>query len=264
MNICRKKTSRRSNSKLIYYLFILALVSSCVSSKKTTYLQYYDSEEFSKPDSADLIYRIQSSDNLFIRVSTPDPRWSEMFNTIPVASATMSIGPQAVDLLSYPVQQDGTVDIPYLGPVEVAGHTLPEVKVILQEILDDYVSDAAITVKLVNNYVSILGEVRQPGRYPIYKEQLNVFQALAMAGDMGDFSNRYKVQIIRNTSDGSIVKEFDLTDIKIVDSEFFYILPNDVIYAQPFKGKFFQMSTFPYVLILSTVTTAILLYNVLQ
>jgi polysaccharide export outer membrane protein len=117
---------------------------------------------------------------------------------------------------------------------------------------------------MINNYINIIGEVKNPGRYPIYKDRMNIFQALAMAGDLGEFSNRRKLQIIRQTSVGTTIKEFSLTDRAILTSEFFYVMPNDVIYAQPIKGKFFQMNAFPYSIILSTITTFILILNVIK
>lgn len=248
--------------KLVVYLLIMLLVSSCVTSKKTTYLQSYDSEELPEIEWEDFAYRIKPGDNLFLRIVTPDPRWAEMFNTLPVNAAMMSIGEQSVDLISYTVQQDGTVDIPYLDKIEVAGKTLPQIKEIIKKAISDYVADAAVTVKLVNNYVSIIGDVNRPGQYPIYKEHLNIFQAIAMAGDLAEYSDRYNVKIIRQKSEGTVVKSFNLTDDKIIDSEFFYVMPNDVIYAQPMKGKFFSLSSFPYSIIISTITTGILLYNV--
>ena len=116
---------------------------------------------------------------------------------------------------------------------------------------------------MINNYVSIIGEVNRPGRYPIYKDRMNIFQALAMAGDLGDFSNRQKIQIIRQIPNGSITREFSLTDRDILSSEFFYVMPNDVIYAQPMRGRFFKMDIFPYSIILNTITTFILFLNVI-
>jgi len=85
-----------------------------------------------------------------------------------------------------------------------------------------------------------------------------------MAGDLGEFSNRQKIQLIRQTSDGNIIKEFSLNDRSIMASEFFYVMPNDVIYAMPMKGKFFQLNAFPYSVVLSSITTFILLWNVLK
>ncbi len=249
---------------LLTMMIITGLLGSCVTTNKSTYLQDLEDSgvpsEIYQPES----YRIQPNDNLFIRVTTPDPRFSEMFNTLPTTTGSMSSTEQSVDLLSYSVHTDGTVDIPYLGSVYVAGKTVTEAEKVLQAALADYISDAGITVKLVNNYVSILGEVTRPGLYPIYKEHLNIFQALSMAGDVGEFSNRSNIKIVRSTSDGSVIREFNLTDRNIVDSAFYYVMPNDVIYVSPMKGKFFGFTQFPYMVLLSSVTTFILVLNYIQ
>jgi polysaccharide export outer membrane protein len=138
------------------------------------------------------------------------------------------------------------------------------VKTELDIALKSYIADAVVTVKMVNNYVSIIGEVQRPGKYPIYKDRLNIFQALAMAGDISTYGNRQKIQLIRQTPDGNTVKEFSLKDRSIIGSQFFYVMPNDVIYAPPMKGRFFRMDSFPYSIILSTITTFVLLWNVLK
>ena len=93
---------------------------------------------------------------------------------------------------------------------------------------------------------------------------MNIFQALAMAGDLNEFSNRQKIQIIRQTAEGTMVREFSLTDRSIMDSEFYYVMPNDVIYAKPMKGRFFHMDAFPFSVLLSTLTTFILLWSVVK
>jgi len=250
--------------KFFGIVVLMILISSCVTTKKTTYLQTYDTPN----DSIYLpaipqTYRVQAYDNLYIRVITPDPRWSTMFNTMPINSTSMS-GEAAIDLISYSVQLDGIIDVPFVGSIEVAGYTLTEITEIVEEELSDYITDAAITVKLVNNYVSVLGDVTRPGLYPIYKEQMNIFQALSMAGDLDDFGNRRSVQIIRHTTEGSVVKAFDLTNRNIIDSEFYYVKPNDVIYVEPMKGKFFNMNSFPFALILTSITTFLLLLNYIQ
>lgn len=248
----------------IVIIIAVGLLNSCVTSRKTSYLQEYKKSDYQYEYVAPETYRIQPNDNLFIRVTTPDPQWSAMFNTVTAGSTTIGHSEQSVDLLSYAVNLDGTVTIPYLGAISVAGRTLQETKITLEQALSEYVTDASITVKLVNNYISIIGEVNQPGRYPIYKEHLNIFQALAMAGDLANYSNRYKVHIIRQQESGTIVKEFDITDKNILDSEFYYVMPNDVIYAQPMKGKFFAMTQFPYTVILSTITTFLVILRFIQ
>jgi polysaccharide export outer membrane protein len=240
------------------------LLSSCVTNKKLSYLQYIKGERNEFTAVTPATYLIQPYDNLFIRVVTPDPQWSAMFNTMPVTTYSISVTEQSVDLVSYPVDRDGFILLPYAGRIMVAGKTLATVTAEVEKVLKNYVADAAVTVKMVNNYVSLIGEVQRPGRYLIYKERLNIFQALAMAGDLDIYSNRKKIQLIRQTPDSNIVKEFTVKDRSIIGSEFFYVMPNDVIYAPPMKGRFFQMSAFPYSVILSTITTFVLLWNVLK
>jgi polysaccharide biosynthesis/export protein len=254
--------------KFNHFRFIIAMVVvllhvSCVTNKKLTYLQS-DTTRNEFIAITPSTYIIQPYDNLFIKVVTPDPKWSDMFNTLPSTSYSNSINEISADILSYTVDDDGTIELPYTGKFMVAGKTLKMVKAELDFALKSYVSDAVVTVKMVNNYVSIIGEVQKPGRYPIYKERLNVFQELAMAGDLGLFSDRQKIQLVRQTPEGNIVKEFTVKDRNLIGSEFFYIMPNDVLYAPPMKGRFFQMSSFPYGLILSTITTFILLWNVID
>jgi polysaccharide export outer membrane protein len=239
------------------------LITSCVTNKKLTYLQSEgDREEFISITPAN--YIIQPYDNLYIRVVTPDPKLSEMFNTMPATISSISINELSADMLSYTVDDDGTIELPYAGKFMVAGKTLNIVKVELDNALKSYIADAVVTVKMINNYVSIIGEVQHPGKYPIYKNRLNIFQAIAMAGDISTYGNRQKIKLIRQTPDGNTVKEFSLKDRSIIGSQFFYVMPNDVIYAPPMKGRFFRMDSFPYSIILSTITTFVLLWNVLK
>lgn len=249
--------------KILFLLAIHLSFFSCITNKKLTYLQSEGQrDEFIAitPDT----YKIQPYDNLFIRVVTPDPQWSNMFNTMVVTNSSYGMSELSADMLSYSVSDDGTIELPYAGKFKVAGKTLNEVKIELDKALKSYITDAVVTVKMVNNYVSIIGEVQRPGKYPIYKDRLNIFQALAMAGDLATYSNRQKLQIIRQTPDGNVVKEFSVRDRNLIGSQFFYVMPNDVIYAPPIKGRFFQMSAFPYSVILSTITTFVLLWNVVK
>lgn len=250
-------------TKIFTFCLLTVLIASCVTNKKLTYLQSEGTrEEFIAitPDT----YKIQSYDNLFIRVVTPDPQLAGMFNTLPSSGSSYGMSELSADVLSYSVDLDGTIEVPYVGKFMVVGKTIDMIKDELDDALQDYITDAVVTVKMVNNYVSVIGEVRNPGKYPIYKDRLNIFQALAMAGDLGTYSNRQKLQIIRQTSDGNIVKEFSVRDRSIIGSQFFYVMPNDVIYAPPIKGRFFQMSAFPYSVILSTITTFVLIWNVVK
>jgi polysaccharide biosynthesis/export protein len=246
---------------LLISLSAILILSSCITQKKMIYLQYSGMEDQSNASAADNMksitpkeYEIMPYDNLFIRVITPDPKWSELFNTIPTSQGG-AFTEESAGLLGYPVDADGRIEIPFVGKMEVAGRTLSEIKVELDSVFKNYLNDAAITVRLVNNYISILGEVSAPGRYPLTKDRINIFEALTLAGDLNEFSNRQKIKLIRQSKYGPIVKEFSVLDRNLLTSEFFYVMPNDIIYAQPNRGRSFDRSSSVYQILLSSFST---------
>jgi polysaccharide export outer membrane protein len=256
---------KRNQIVFMILLGIILSASSCVTSRKLTYLQYSKTTLSSSLPVRDLrvsvtpsAYKILPFDNLFVRVLTPDPQWSALFSSMP-SGANGAITEESAALLGYPVDANGYIEIPFVGRMQASGKTLFEIKIDLDSIFKKYVKDAAITVRLVNNYINIIGEVTAPGRYPITKDQVNVFEALAMAGDMSLYSDRQKVQLIRPSPYGPIIKQFSLADRSILTSEFYYIMPNDIIYAQPIKGRGFQNNASVYTLVLSSITTALVI-----
>lgn len=236
-------------------------LSSCVSKKNLTYLQYsgkkadYDlKEENSRQSITPSEYKVMAYDNLFIRVITPDPQWSAIFNTTPVGAGG-AVTEESASLLGYPVDVSGEIEIPFVGKIPVAGKTLTQIKTELDSIFKKYVTDASISVRLVNNYISVIGEVNTPGRYNLTKDRINIFEALSLASDLGAFSNRQKIQIIRPSPYGPVIKEFSLTDRSILSSEFYYIMPNDIIYAMPLRGRSFQTNSAVWTIFLTTITS---------
>jgi polysaccharide export outer membrane protein len=255
-------------SIILISLSIILILSSCVSRKKLTYLQYSDnsvdnavSAGVGRTSVTPTTYKIMAYDNLYIRVLTPDPQYSALFN---VAVGTGGLTQESAALSGYSVDTDGNIELPYVGKVSVAGKTLSEVKVDLDSIFKNYVADAALTIKLVNNAVSVIGEVNAPGRYIIYKDRINVFEALSLAGDLSVYSNRQKVQLIRSSPYGPIVKEFSLADRSILTSEFYYVMPNDIIYAMPMQARSFLVNSSVYSLFFTTITTALVVISYFQ
>ena len=253
--------------QLIFLIFfsIMLIHVSCITQKKLTYLKDVGQLDIAVIPESDLrvavtpsAYRIMPYDNLFIRVITPDPHWSALFNIMPVG-ADGAVTEESAALFGYPDDIDGKIEAPFVGKVNAAGKTISELKIELDSIFENYVTDAAITVRLVNNYISLIGELRSPGRYPLTKDRINIFEALSMAGDMSEFSDRQKIQLIRPSPYGPMVKEFSLSDRSILASEFYYLMPNDIIYVKPTTGRMFAHNTSIYSLLLSTVTTVLVL-----
>jgi len=249
---------------LLVLLLLILIAGSCVSRRKLTYLQFSDKSERSgltdemRPSVTPATYKIMPNDYLFIRVITPDPQWSSLFN---MQSGEGGITQESAALSSYPVDIDGSIEIPYVGEVQVAGKTLSEIKGELDIVFKSYVTDAAITVRMVDNNIGILGEVNAPGRYPITKEYMTIFEALAMAGDLSVYSDRQRVQVVRPSPYGPIVKEFSLADRSILNTEYYYVMPNDIIYAMPMRGRSFQLNSSVYTLFLTTISTALVIIS---
>ncbi|HQG63826.1 MAG TPA: polysaccharide biosynthesis/export family protein [Bacteroidales bacterium] len=246
-------------------LFLMILIAgSCVSRRKLTYLQFSDKSARSdlagekRPSVTPSAYKVMPNDYLFIRVITPDPQWSSLFN---MQSGEGGITQESAALSSYPVDNDGNIEIPYVRKVQVGGKTLSEIKEELEIVFKNYVTDAAITVRLVDNNIGILGEVNAPGRYPILKDRMTIFEALALAGDLSVYSDRQRVQLIRPSPYGPVIKEFTLSDRSILNSEYYYVMPNDIIYAMPMRGRSFQLNSSIYGLFLTTISTALVIIS---
>lgn len=254
---------KRHSAILLVTVLVMVLLSSCVSRKKLTYLQFNDQAQVydqslgeNRPSVTPSAYKIMPYDNLYIRVITPDPQWSELFNSMPIGAGG-SVTQESAGLFGYSVDDDGFIEIPFVNKVKVGGLTLSEIKAELDSIFKNYVTDAAITIRLVNNFISVIGEVNAPGRYPLIKDRMNIFEALSLASDMSAFSDRQKVQLIRPSPYGPVIKEFSLADRSILSSEYYYIMPNDVIYAIPMQGRSFELNATFWSLVLSTITSTL-------
>jgi len=249
---------------LVILLLMILIAGSCVSRRKLTYLQYSnesvrsDLKQEAGPSVTPAAYKIMPNDYLYIRVITPDPQWSSLFN---IQAGEGGITQESAALSSYPVDTEGNIEIPYVGKVQVASKTLSEIKEDLEKVFKNYVTDAAITVRVVDNNIGIVGEVNAPGRYSITKDRMTIFEALAMAGDLSVYSDRQRVQLIRPSPYGPVVKEFSLTDRSILNSEYYYVMPNDIIYAMPMRGRSFQLNTSVYALFLTTISTALVIIS---
>ncbi len=251
------------NKLLAIKLFFLSIIGlalfSCVPLSKTKYLQ--DKEgvapvtEFQnvKPD-----YQIKPGDYLYVRVMTLDQKSNEVFATIAGSAAGnsyMNITDQNLYLTSYMVNDSGYINFPLLGKIYANGKTIGEMEASLSRSVSDLLREASVVVKLVMYNVSILGEVKNPGKYAIYNNRVNIFEALAMANDLTTFANRSKVQIIRNQGSKNNIVTVDLQSKDILTSPYYYLQPNDIVYIEPLKNKSFAFETFPYALLLGGIST---------
>lgn len=239
------------------------LFTSCLTSRHTNLLvdNGKSSQEISEKDAIDE-YRICSGDELRITILSLNPETNALFSLFSPSMTITQTQSQNSGLTSFPVSPDGTIDFPYLGAVSVKGKTTLEVKLLLEEKLDVVTKDCSVQVSLNNRYFSVIGESAS-GRYPIVKEKTTILQALAQANDIRPYGDRTKVKVIRQTETGTVIREFNVQTQDVVNSEFYYIQPNDVIYIQPMGRQFWGMSSFGAVFaVLSTVTSVgLMIYN---
>ncbi|OQY04589.1 MAG: hypothetical protein B6I20_02770 [Bacteroidetes bacterium 4572_117] len=244
---------------LLFFIISILILSSCVPQSKIRYLQAKDKDTTTtfvlkqRPKNT-----VQPFDNLYIKIISPDEATSRMLN-----SETGGAGMQNVNyhMISYTVNDSGYVDFPFAGLIYVEDLTILEAKYVIEKALRVYVSNASVIVKFVGKSVTILGEVARQGEYVIFSDNISIFKALSLAGGLTDFGDREHVTILREENDKAHFYEIDLSDKKITSSDFYYLKPNDVVVVQPLNHKSFGFATFPYTLILSSLTTGIVIWQ---
>ncbi|MDR2926691.1 MAG: polysaccharide biosynthesis/export family protein [Cytophagaceae bacterium] len=257
--------------KIIFYriglLFLLiALFSSCIRLKDTVYLQgsiakkLEDLEGQYRVEPAD--YLVKASDLLYIRVSSLDPNSTSFLNM--GTSNDGASNALSASLMGYRVGLDGAIDFPYVGKIYVAGLSLSAIEEKVQLGVEKYVKQNSVTVKLLNDIITILGEVKSPGRFPLNSEEISIMEAIAFAGDLTDMGNRKRLRIIRNDGETPQMVIMDITDEKIMFSPFYYLKPGDIIYVEPKRLKQFNLSTTFISLFTSVTSLGIMVYTLVR
>ncbi|RZK24830.1 MAG: polysaccharide export protein, partial [Hymenobacter sp.] len=205
-------------------------LGSCVSQRKLSYLQgdNFSAQQPTAVANTRPLYVLHAGDVLNIRVQSVQPVLSDIFN-VPGPQVVASGDPSVLYLTGYPLDDSGNVTLPTVGKVKLQGLSLDQAQALLQQKVSAYVRDANVLVKLLSFKVTVLGEVRQPGRYFIYNTQATLLEGLGLAGDLTEFGNRENVKLIRQTDKGSEVVLLNLTDPNILQSPYYYLQPNDAL-----------------------------------
>ena len=230
------------NRFILCVLIIIGLVAtSCVPTKDLIYLQNKDNSKNSETISQVVSkpYRLQVNDIVTINIKALDPKLVTMFNTSESSvSAKTDIG---LYFDGYTVDDHGNIRIPVLGELNVIGFTLDEVRLMIEKkLLEDYFNKEAnifVTVKLAGFRYTINGEIGAPGTKVLYHEKVNILEAIANSGDITLTGDRKSVTIIRQLPQGTEMHDIDLTDVKVMQSPYYFLQPNDYIYIKPLKQK---------------------------
>jgi len=251
-------------TRLIISGITVMLLSGCVTQHDLEYMQAKNNNTLAYDQAEMPDYKLKPNDELYIRFSSLDAAEANIFADTRGEQSTGMMDPYAASLISFSIDREGFVLIPVLGKIYVKDKTTSQVSSILTDSLSHILSQPMVTVKLVNRYVSVLGYVGRPGNYPYSQDKLSIYDALGLAGDITVYGNREEI-ILARTENGRNVRRFiDLTSPDILGSEYYYLRPNDMIYVKPLKKRFWGMQEFPFALILSTLSVALLMYSVLK
>lgn len=240
--------------RLFLLLSIIVLSSSCVNQKKIAYFQ-----KGNQPDTLDLpkayTPKIQPGDILSIMVGSLNPIASGFFNPYSTSSATMDNGSSDggssgskgsggsaanTSAPGFLVDSAGTIELPLIGSIEIAGMTTSEAREVIKSKLKSYLKEPTVNVRFLNYKISVMGEVMHPSVYVIPNETITLPEALSMAGDLTIFGRRDNILIIRNDNGKKEFGTVNLTSRNLFQSPYYYLHANDVVYVEPGKQRIAQ------------------------
>lgn len=263
--------------KLFYIAIVGFLLSSCVTARKVNYMQEPDKHIPSYADTLSFEdYQLRIGDRLYVYVYSLDEKVQAMYNSGGANAAQMrqqmNYGGQygSYDLYTYLIDEDGNITFPTIGKLYVRGKTTREVKFMLEEELGKLLTEipgfstVSVEVNIVNRSFSIIGA--QSGRYMINKEKMTIFEALAMAGDLGEFNSRKEIKLVREKEGVTTIKTFDARSKDIINSEFYYIEPNDIIYIRQIPGYSFGINHVSTAIgvTAATISFGVFIYSIVQ
>lgn len=237
----------------IVFFLIIGLGTSCISNKKLIYLQDVDqpspliSSSEAQPYSWQS-YKLQNFDIVDIQIKTTSEELNTLLEVITgpanaggamVGGGGGQAGGDAFFMNGYTIDEEGFVEIPLIGELKLVGVTTKEAQRMIEEKLTDYLNEDQffVRVRLGGIRYSTLGEFRSPGKRTILQNRVTIFEAIAASQDMTILAKRDEVTLIRQYPEGSRVHKINLNDKNLLTSEFYFIQPNDVLYAEPMKVR---------------------------
>lgn len=221
-------------SKYLYVPMLLGLLlSSCASKKDVVYFQnardfetIVDTETF-KP-------RLKIGDVLNINISTIDLNVTRPYNLVESTGGESGGG----QLIDYVIDPEGYIDYPVLGKIKLMGLTIEEAKQLFKQKFEegDLLKDPVIILRIKNYKISVLGEVNNPGVYPVSGERVSLLEAIAAAGDLTIRGRRDNIMVIRDFNGTKTYTKIDITKKEVFNSPVYYLTQNDIVYVEPNKA----------------------------
>lgn len=250
-------------TRMFYMAAALVLFASCKTANQLTYFENVDNLPESE-QALDYSTRIKPADELTITVNALVPEAAAPYNLSAVSimkSGETSESSTPTKIQTYIVDKDGNISFPILGEVHAEGKTTKELANYLRSRIEKEIDNPIVNVQLVNFRVNVLGAVLEPGSIEVKSERFSVLDALAAAGDMTVQGKRDNVLLIRDNNGKREFHRLNLKDAGIVDSPYFYMQQNDVIYVEPSdvaaeNAEYNQNNSFK-VSVISTVVSAV-------
>lgn len=230
-------------SKLFAAVAAIVMLASCGSREKIVYIQGAD-EVGTFENVTSYNPTIQPDDRLTIIVNCKEPELAAPFNMM-LKPMTFTGGNQVTASYGsgnpqiFWVNPEGNISYPTIGDLHVVGMTRVELKDKLENYLKEngYIQDPIVVVEFYGAKYSVLGEVTRPGQFPMASDRVSILDAIAQAGDLTVFGERDKVRLVRDRGGKQVVASIDLRDKELMNSEYYYLQPNDVLYVEPNKTK---------------------------
>jgi polysaccharide export outer membrane protein len=167
-------------------------------------------------------------------------------------------------IFGYTVNDSGYISLPILGDIYVYGLTIDEITKSINERAREYLKDATVNVKLLTFKFTVVGEVNRPGTYTNFNNQLTVLEAIGMAGDITNYGNRKSILVVRPTKEGTYTYRINVQDKNLLQSQGYFLLPNDIVIVEPIKSKPFQLNIPTISLLFSSISTLILILSFIK
>ena len=215
--------------QLLLYSIVTVLLFACTPMKNVVYLNK-ESENIIKAPSP-VKHLLQPGDVLHVKILGVQ---EEAFNIFNIENNANNAQTTSANLYmnGFTINSNGFIEVPTIGNVEIAGLTIEEAKNKIQFKADEFLINSTVIVKHINFEITILGEVNRPGTYTIYKDNMTIFEALGLAGDITDFGDRTRIKRVRGTE----IDVINITQQEVLGSSDFYMKANDVIYIEPLNS----------------------------
>ena len=240
-------------------LLLLALfIQGCVPQRQIVYVQSPADKkaEHEYTAGAKRTVLIQPNDVLYINISSADPLTYNLFSQERLNYT--SITESSLAVLGFTVNDSGEVQLPVVGKIRLKGLNIADATDTIRLKVKSVISNPLVSVRFINNTITVLGEVAHPGSYTYASEQITIFKALGLAGDINEYGNRREVVLVRE--ENKIIHKYtvDITKDNLFTSNFYYLRPNDVLYIAPLKRRRLGITAIPYELFISLVTSVFL------